>query len=63
MKKILLIFASICIYTNCVTATKIDEALYNRDLTRSYNQSKDKTFRALKEFKIAIEKQNKEKGI
>lgn len=67
VKKVLLILAFISFYLNCVVATKIDEALYNKDLTRSYNQSKEKTFQAtiqaLKEFNIAIEKQDKEKGI
>ncbi|XDD48658.1 hypothetical protein AB3N59_09310 [Leptospira sp. WS92.C1] len=67
MRRILILLAFLFIYSNCVTSTKIDEALYNKDLTRSYTQSKDKTFDAtiyaLKQFKIAIEKQDKAKGI
>ncbi|TGK22698.1 hypothetical protein [Leptospira kmetyi] len=67
MKRIIFSFISLVLFTNCITATKIDDALYNRDMTRTYNRSKEQTFNAtilaFKELKVGIEKQDKEKGI
>lgn len=55
------------LFTNCVTATKIDENLYNQNLTKSFPYSKEKTFNAtlaaLNELKIPVEKVEKDKGI
>jgi hypothetical protein len=50
----------------CGTA-QINEELYNKYLTRTYNYSKDKCFNAtlaaLKEHKTGVEKQDREKGL
>jgi outer membrane murein-binding lipoprotein Lpp len=68
MNRHVLIFAVALIFlAGCVSVARIDDAMYDQYLTKTYDYSMDRTFNAtiaaLKDFKIGIEKQDRANGI
>lgn len=68
MKRMILPVVGVLLITiGCFSNHAINEELYNNYLTRTYNYSKKKSFdatlAALKENKIEVEKQDREKGL
>lgn len=61
----ILVFLTGC--SMAIPTKKIDEQMYNSNLTKSFDYSKDKCFKAtlavLKESKTGIEKQDRNKGV